>query len=193
MLIQGILTSYLGMSLGKRHHLHLGEQNALSELLVINNHLPSQYQSYCAFEYQSFVVPATQNTSPFVSQQHRTPVPLCPSNIEHQSLCVPATQNTSPFVSQQHRTPVPLCPSNTEHPSLCVPATQNTSPFVSPDLDQSSCQDKQLGLNMGREKTITNQTNTGTVTNATLGKCLRDGVERTYGSFQSRRCGLELK
>ena len=129
MLIQGILTSYLGMSLGKRHHLHLGEQNALSELLVINNHLPSQYQSYCAFEYQSFV----------------------------------------------------------------VPATQNTSPFVSPDLDQSSCQDKQLGLNMGREKTITNQTNTGTVTNATLGKCLRDGVERTYGSFQSRRCGLELK
>ena len=88
MLIQRILTSYLGMSPRKRHHLHLGEQNTLSELLDINTHLPSQYQSYCAFDYQSFVVPATRSTSP------------------------------------------------------CVPATQNTSPFVSPDLDQSSCQDK---------------------------------------------------
>ena len=37
----------------------------------------------------------------------------------------------------------------------------------------------------GRERTNVNQTNIGTVSKATLGKLLRDGVERTYNYSQT--------
>ena len=43
----------------------------------------------------------------------------------------------------------------------------------------------------GRERAIVNQMNTGTVSKATLGKLLRDGVERN-GLFRAHRCHLEL-
>ena len=39
----------------------------------------------------------------------------------------------------------------------------------------------------GREKAIVNQTNTGTVSKATLGKLLRDGVEHIIMGFSERR------
>ena len=43
----------------------------------------------------------------------------------------------------------------------------------------------------GRERVIVNQTNIGTVSTATLGKVLRDGVE-AYGLFRAHRYHLEL-
>ena len=45
----------------------------------------------------------------------------------------------------------------------------------------------------GRQTAIVNQTNTGTVSKATLGKLLIDGVERIYyGLFRAHRYHLEL-
>ena len=45
----------------------------------------------------------------------------------------------------------------------------------------------------GRERAIVSQTNIGTVSKATLGKLLRDGVERiNYALFRARRYHLEL-
>ena len=38
----------------------------------------------------------------------------------------------------------------------------------------------------GRERAIVSQTNTGTVSQATLGKLLRDGVERVIMGFSER-------
>ena len=44
----------------------------------------------------------------------------------------------------------------------------------------------------GRERSVFNQTNIGTVSRATLGRLLRDGTERVY-PFRALRCHLELK
>ena len=42
----------------------------------------------------------------------------------------------------------------------------------------------------GRERSVFNQTNTGTASRATLGRLLKDG---SYGPFRALRCHLELK
>ena len=45
----------------------------------------------------------------------------------------------------------------------------------------------------GWERANINQTNIGTVSKATLGKLLRDAVERNMRLFQAHRCHLELE
>ena len=49
-----------------------------------------------------------------------------------------------------------------------------------------------LSTLQGRERSVFNQTNIGTVSRTTLGRLLRDGAERVW-AFPSTRCHLELK
>ena len=55
------------------------------------------------------------------------------------------------------------------------------------DLERGSARRSSL---KGRERAIVSQTNTGTVSKATLGKLLRDGMEQ-IGAFRTRVCHLE--